>query len=82
MKKQKINFDKEIAKIINENPLLTFSDGCKYYGMTKKDPKDKKKLIPHGLGYATWPDGHMYKGQYKNGTFEGWGHYVSHLFFL
>ena len=77
LKKQKIKFDKELAKIIKENPLLTFSDGRKYTGMTKKDPKDKKKLIPHGLGYATWPDGHMYKGQYKNGTFDGWGHYVS-----
>ena len=76
-KMSKIKFDKELAKIIKENPLLTFPNGCKYTGMTKKDPKDKKKLIPHGLGFAKWPDGHTYKGQYKNGTFEGWGHYVS-----
>ena len=76
-KKQKIKFDKKLHDFINKNLLITFSNGCKFTGMTKKDPKDKKKLIPHGLGYAIWPDGACYKGQYKNGTFDGWGHYVS-----
>ena len=71
----KVNFDKELNKILKKKTLLTFSDGCKYTGMTKKDPKDKNKLIPHGLGFAMWPDGQSYKGQFKNGTFEGWGHY-------
>ena len=54
--------------------LITFPDGCKYTGMTKVNKKDNK-LIPHGLGFAQWPDKQSYQGQYKNGKFDGWGHY-------
>ena len=71
------NFDKKLEKVLKNEALLTFPDGCKYIGMTKKDPKDNKKLIPHGLGFTTWPDKQSYKGQYKNGTFDGWGHYIT-----
>ena len=70
-------FDKELEKVLKNKALITFPDGCKYTGMTKKDPKDNKKLIPHGLGFAIWPDKQSYKGQYKNGTFDGWGHYTT-----
>ena len=75
MKKLKVEFDKELENILNKGTLLTFDNGCRYTGMTKNDPKDNKKLIPHGLGYAMWPDKQSYSGQYKNGTFDGWGHY-------
>jgi hypothetical protein len=75
MKKIKVKFDKELENTLNKETLLTFTDGCRYTGMTKKDPKDNKKLIPHGLGFAMWPDKQSYSGQFKNGTFGGWGHY-------
>jgi len=68
---------KKLKKFRTIKPILTFSDGCKYSGMTKKNNKNIKKLIPEGLGYAIWPDGNYYEGQYKNGTFNGWGNYVS-----
>ena len=45
MKKLKIKFDKKLEDFINKNLLITYSNGCKFTGMTKKDPKDKKKLI-------------------------------------
>ena len=56
MKISQTKFDKELEKVLKNEALLTFPDGCKYTGMTKKDPKDNKKLIPHGLGLAVWPD--------------------------
>ena len=71
------NFEKKLEKVLKNEALLTFPDGCKYIGMTKKDPKDNKKLMPHGLGFAMWPDKQSYKGQFKNGTFDGWGHYTT-----
>jgi heterodisulfide reductase subunit C len=77
MKMSQTKFDKELEKALKNEALITFPDGCKYTGMTKKDPKDNKKLIPHGLGFAMWPDKQSYKGQYKNGTFDGWGHYTA-----
>jgi heterodisulfide reductase subunit C len=77
MKMSQTKFDKELEKALKNEALITFPDGCKYTGMTKKDPKDNKKLIPHGLGFAIWPDKQSYKGQYKNGTFDGWGHYTT-----
>ena len=77
MKMSQTKFDKELEKALKNEALITFPDGCKYTGMTKKDPKNNKKLIPHGLGFAIWPDKQSYKGQYKNGTFDGWGHYTA-----
>ena len=74
-KKEQIQIDKKLKEILKNGTLLTFSDGCKYTGMTKPDPKNKDKLIPEGLGFAMWSDGQSYKGQYKNGTFDGWGNY-------
>ena len=74
---EKVLKNKELEKVLKNKSLITFPDGCKYTGMTKKDPKDNKKLIPHGLGFAIWPDKQSYKGQYKNGTFDGWGHYTT-----
>ncbi|WP_435115332.1 hypothetical protein ACIJYF_04110 [Candidatus Pelagibacter bacterium nBUS_49] len=68
---------KKLKNIRNIKPILTFPDGCKYSGMTRKDPKNKKKLIAEGLGYAIWPDGQYYEGQYKKGLFHGWGKYTS-----
>jgi len=43
----KIKFDKKLEKVLKNEALITFPDGCKYTGMTKKDPKNNKKLIPH-----------------------------------
>lgn len=71
---KKIEIDKELKKILKTQTLLKFPDGCKFTGMTKKK---ENKLIPHGLGFGLWPDGHSYKGQYKNGQFDGWGNYIS-----
>ena len=68
---------KKLKHIHNLKPILIFQDGCKYSGMTKKDPKNNSKLIPEGLGYAIWPDGQYYEGQYRNGLFHGWGQYTS-----
>ena len=76
MKKFNDKFNKELKKVLKNEALLTFPDGCKYTGMTKTNKKDNK-LIPHGLGFAMWPDKQSYKGQYKNGTFDGWGHYTA-----
>ena len=71
---KKIEIDKELKKILNTQTLLKFPDGCKFTGMTKKKGN---RLIPHGLGFGLWPNGHSYKGQYKNGQFDGWGNYIS-----
>ena len=69
----KIKAQKKLIKFIKDNKLIEYKDGCIYTGMTKKVGK---KLVPNGLGSATWPDQHTYKGQYKNGKFDGYGHYV------
>ena len=71
---KKIEIDKELKKILNTQTLLKFPDGCKFTGMTKKKGN---MLIPHGLGFGLWPNGHSYKGQYKNGQFDGWGNYIT-----
>ena len=70
----KIREDKKLIQFIKKNKLIEYTNGCIYTGMTKKIGK---KLVPHGLGYSAWPDGHTYKGQSKNGKFDGWGHYTS-----
>ena len=60
----------------------TFSDGRVYFGQTRKTDKSKK-IIPEGLGNVQWPDGQYYKGEFKNGVFDGWGTYTapgSHVF--
>lgn len=68
---------KKLKKIRKVQPLIILPDGCRYTGMFKRDPKNNKKIIPNGLGYAIWPDGQYYEGQFKNGTFHGWGQYIS-----
>ena len=69
-----IKIDKELRKILKTHSLIEFSDGLKYTGMTKKKGD---QLIAHGLGFGMWPNGHSYKGQFKNGQFHGWGNYIS-----
>ena len=71
---KKIEIDKKLNEILKSGSLLKFADGSKYIGMTKKKGK---KLIIHGLGFQEWPNGHSYKGQYKNGKFDGYGFYIN-----
>ena len=67
---------KKLKNIKKAKPILTFPDGSKYYGMTKRNPKNNKKLLADGLGFSKWPDGQYYEGQYENGLFHGWGQYI------
>jgi len=39
MKKIKVEFDKELENTLNKETLLTFTNGCRYTGMTKKIPR-------------------------------------------
>ena len=66
----------KLKNIKKAKPILIFPDGSKYYGMTKKNPKNIKKLLADGLGFCRWPDGQYYEGQYENGLFHGWGQYI------
>ena len=70
----KIEIDKKLKEILKKGTLIHLAEGGKYTGMTKTI---KKKLIPHGLGFAQWSNSHSYKGHWKEGKFHGWGNYTS-----
>ena len=53
MKMSQTKFDKELEKALKNEALITFPDGCKYTGMTKKDPKNNRFLEHYQCDFET-----------------------------
>ncbi|MDC3000405.1 hypothetical protein OAY25_03710 [Candidatus Pelagibacter sp.] len=66
------NFD----KIIILRPKKSyFNDGSRFEGQSNKVEDSK---LPNGYGKLYYPNGHIqYKGNFKNGLFNGYGEYIS-----
>lgn len=53
-----------------ETKGIEFDDGRRYEGEVNAQGK------PHGKGVSTWPDGHRYEGEFRDGLPNGQGVYT------